>query len=142
MDQTLPMMINNLGVASKTLAVYLPNLQQVVVIYPRLISALLTAVHQGSAEYGPSVLFSLGFQDPPPCTVGFLPSDQWRSPAVQTAQELPPGLLCRLPQDSQIAVRGARNFPCAEFPGRRAPTPEECRTGCLLYTSPSPRDRG
>lgn len=134
MDQTLPMMINNLGVASKTLAVYLPNLQQVVVIYPRLISALLTAVHQGSAEYGPSVLFSLGFQDPPPCTVGFLPSDQWRSPAVQTAQELPPGLLCRLPQDSQIAVRGARNFPCAEFPGRRAPTPEECRTGFQAST--------
>ncbi|MGV9858922.1 MCE family protein [Gordonia sp. NPDC003425] len=129
MDQTLPMLISNLGVASKTLAVYLPNLQQVLVIYPRLMSALLTAVNSGSPEYGPSVLFSLGLQDPPPCTVGFLPPSQWRSPAIQTARDLPPGLLCRLPQDSSIAVRGARNFPCAEFPGRRAATPEGCREG-------------
>ncbi|MFT4043053.1 MAG: MlaD family protein [Gordonia sp. (in: high G+C Gram-positive bacteria)] len=137
MDQTYPMLINNLAVESKTLAVYLPNLGQVLVIYPRLINALLTAVNAGSAQYGPNVLFSLGVQDPPPCTVGYLPAAQWRSPAVQTAQELPPGLLCRLPQDSSIAVRGARNFPCVEFPGRRAPTPAECRTG---YTPTSNRN--
>ncbi|GAA1479574.1 MlaD family protein [Gordonia sinesedis] len=129
MDQTLPMLIANLGVASKTLAVYLPNLQQVLVIYPRLISALLTAVNTGDPRYGPNVMFSLGFQDRPPCTVGYLPPSEWRFASAQTARDLPPGMLCRVPQDSQIAVRGARNYPCVEFPGRRAPTPKECRDG-------------
>ncbi|QTI68750.1 MCE family protein [Gordonia polyisoprenivorans] len=129
MDQSLPLLLANLNTVSKTTAVYLPNLQQVLVIYPRLIDTLLTALNAGDPRYGPSVEFSLGFQDPPPCTIGYLPPSQWRSPAVQTARDLPPGMLCRVPQNSQIAVRGARNFPCAEFPGRRAPTPEECRTG-------------
>ncbi|AZG47926.1 MCE family protein [Gordonia insulae] len=129
MDQTLPMLIANLGVASKTLAVYHPNLQQIVVIYPRLIAALITALNTENGNYGANVDFALGFQDPGTCTMGFLPSSQWRSPAIQTPRDLPPGMLCRVPQDSNLAVRGARNFPCAEFPGRRAPTPEECRTG-------------
>ncbi|GAB93280.1 MCE family protein [Gordonia rhizosphera] len=129
MNDTLPMLISNLGVSSKTLAVYLPNLQQVLVIYPRLIDALLTALNAGDPRYGPSVEFSLGFQDPPPCTVGFLPRSDWRFPSAQTPRDLPPGLLCRVPQNAQVAVRGARNYPCVEYPGRRAPTPEECRTG-------------
>ncbi|MGW5524932.1 MCE family protein [Gordonia sp. NPDC003950] len=129
MDQSLPLLLANLNVVSKTTAVYLPNLQQILVIYPRLINALLTALNAGDPRYGPSVEFSLGFQDPPPCTIGYLPPSEWRSPAVQTARDLPPGMLCRVPQNSQIAVRGARNFPCVEFPGRRAPTPAECATG-------------
>ncbi|MFT4124822.1 MAG: MlaD family protein [Gordonia sp. (in: high G+C Gram-positive bacteria)] len=129
MDQSLPLLIANLSTTAKTTAVYLPNLQQVLVIYPRLIDALLTALNAGDPRYGPSVEFSLGFQDPPPCTVGFLPKSQWRFPSAQTARELPSGMLCRVPQDAQIAVRGARNYPCVEFPGRRASTPAECRAG-------------
>ncbi|MGC4961558.1 MCE family protein [Gordonia sp. DT101] len=129
MDQTLPMLIANLGVSAKTLAVYHPNLQQIVVIYPRLMAALITALNTENGHYGANVDFALGFQDPGTCTMGFLPASQWRSPAIQTPRDIPPGMLCRVPQDSNLAVRGARNFPCAEFPGRRAPTPEECRTG-------------
>ncbi|MGW0038978.1 MCE family protein [Gordonia sp. NPDC003376] len=129
MDQSFPLLMSNLNVVSKTTAVYLPNLQQVLVIYPRLIDALLTSLNAGSPEYGPSVMFSLGLQDPPPCTVGYLPKSEWRFPSAQTARELPPGMLCRVPQNSQIAVRGARNFPCVEYPGRRAPTPVECAEG-------------
>lgn len=128
-DATMPLMFSNLAVASRTLALYLPNLRQVVVLYPRVMQALIGAVNTGSSEWGPNVSFTLGFQDPPVCTVGFLPPEQWRWPSVQEPQELPPGMLCRLPQDANIAVRGSRNFPCVEFPGRRAPTPEECRTG-------------
>lgn len=128
-DQTLPRMVADLAVASKTLAVYLPNLRQILVIYPRLMNVLYTALNTGDPEYGVNVNFSLGFQDPGTCTVGFLPFDQWRFGSEQTPQDLPPGMLCRVPQDSNVAVRGARNFPCVEFPGRRAPTPAECETG-------------
>ncbi|QRY61820.1 MCE family protein [Gordonia sp. PDNC005] len=128
--------MSNLRVAAKTMAVYLPNLRQTIVLYPRVLSALITAINTGSNRHGANVNFTLGFQDPPTCTVGFLPPDQWRFPSATTPQDLPPGLLCRLPQDAQSSVRGARNFPCVEFPGRRAPTPAECRTGFV----PSKRD--
>lgn len=128
-NQTLPLLIDNIATAGKTLAVYLPNLRQVLVLYPRVLQALVSAVNNEDPRKGANVDFSLAFQDPGTCTVGFLPASARRSPAVQTPQEIPPGLLCRVPQDSNVAVRGTRNFPCVEFPGRRAPTPEECRTG-------------
>ncbi|GAA4664508.1 MCE family protein [Gordonia humi] len=128
--------MSNLKVAAQTQRIYLPNLRQTIVLYPRVLSALITAINTGSNRHGPNVNFTLGFQDPPTCSVGFLPPDKWRFPSETAPQDLPPGMLCRLPQDAQTSVRGARNFPCVEFPGRRAPTPEECRTGF----TPSPRD--
>ncbi|GAB18522.1 Mce family protein, partial [Gordonia effusa NBRC 100432] len=130
MNQSVPLLVNNLSTAARTLAIYHPNLQQIVVIYPRLINALTTVVNTGDSDrYGANVDFALGFQDPGTCTVGFLPFTQWRGGGAQTPRDLPAGMLCRVPQDSQLAVRGARNFPCMEYPGRRAPSPAECRTG-------------
>ena len=72
----------------------------------------------------PSGDFALTIGDPPSCTVGFLPPSQWRSPEDQTTVDTPDGLYCKLPQDSPISVRGARNYPCIEHPGKRAPTVE------------------
>ncbi|GAB09717.1 Mce family protein [Gordonia araii NBRC 100433] len=130
MQISLPLLVDNLGTSAKTMAVYHPNMRQILVLYPRLLDILITAVNTGDVErYGANADFALGFQDPGTCTVGFLPFDQWRPGSATTARELPPGLLCRVPQDQNLAVRGSRNFPCVEFPGRRAPTPEECRTG-------------
>jgi len=37
-------------------------------------------------------------------------------------------LYCKLPQDSPLAVRGARNYPCMGHPGKRAPTVEICNS--------------
>lgn len=58
--------------------------------------------------------------------MGFLPPSQWRSPADTTTVDTPDGLYCKLPQDSPILLRGARNAPCMGVPGKRAPTVEEC----------------
>ncbi|MEZ5211120.1 MULTISPECIES: MCE family protein [unclassified Gordonia (in: high G+C Gram-positive bacteria)] len=135
-SQSFPTAISNLSVDARTMAIYLPNLRQTIVLYPRVLSALITAINTGNSDRGPNVNFTLGFQDPPTCTVGFIPPADWRFPSAQTPQQVPAGTLCRLPQNAQAAVRGARNFPCAEFPGRRAPTPAECRTGY----KPSARD--
>ena len=70
--------------------------------------------------------FRIQIGDGPPCTVGFLPPSQWRSPADLTTIDTPDGLYCKLPQDSPIVVRGARNSPCMGVPGKRAPTVQEC----------------
>src|SRR5206468_12342585 len=66
--------------------------------------------------------FAITISDPVPCTVGFLPPSEWRSPADTTTVDTPDGLYCKLPQDSPILVRGARNNPCMNKPGKRAPT--------------------
>jgi phospholipid/cholesterol/gamma-HCH transport system substrate-binding protein len=43
--------------------------------------------------------------------------------------ERPPGdFYCRVPQDSALAVRGARNLPCVTRPGKRAPTVKMCES--------------
>ncbi|MBV9722970.1 MAG: MCE family protein, partial [Mycobacterium sp.] len=45
-------------------------------------------------------------------------------------QALPDKGYCRIPQDAPSnSVRGVRNIPCVDTPGKRAATPEDCRSG-------------
>jgi phospholipid/cholesterol/gamma-HCH transport system substrate-binding protein len=37
-------------------------------------------------------------------------------------------MYCRVPQDSTLNVRGARNIPCETKPGKRAPTAAMCES--------------
>lgn len=57
-----------------------------------------------------------------------MPPNTWRSPDDLSDIDTPDGLYCKLPQDSPIAVRGARNYPCMGHPGKRAPTVEICNS--------------
>ncbi|GAB2653888.1 MCE family protein [Nocardia goodfellowii] len=125
---TLPLLLNNLVSLGQVGVTYHAGLEQILVVFPPLIAALKTII-RGPSKYGAMVNFQAVVNDPPACTTGFLPADQRRSPADMSFTDTPPGLYCKVPQDSPISVRGIRNTPCAEFPGRRAPTPELCRTG-------------
>ena len=58
---------------------------------------------------------------------GFIPATQIRSPADTTLRDLPTDLYCKTAQNDPAVVRGARNYPCKEFPGKRAPTIQLCR---------------
>lgn len=53
---------------------------------------------------------------------------EWRAPADTTTAPLPSGTYCKIPKDAPNVVRGARNYPCADVPGKRAATPRECRS--------------
>ena len=57
-----------------------------------------------------------------------MPPNTWRSPDDLSDIDTPDGLYCKLPQDSPMAVRGARNYPCMGHPGKRAPTVEICNS--------------
>ena len=73
--------------------------------------------------------FGLSINQPPPCLTGFLPASEWRSPADTSMAPLPSGTYCKIPKDTPAnVVRGARNYPCADVPGKRAATPRECRS--------------
>ena len=125
---TLPILLANLTTLGQILVTYNPSLEQLLVMLPGHRRG--TSRRSASRRTTPPVCrtgdFALTITDPPACTVGFLPPSQWRNPADTTSIDTPDGLYCKLPQDSPISVRGARNYPCMGHPGKRAPTVELC----------------
>jgi virulence factor Mce-like protein len=124
---TLPILLANLTTVGQTLLTYNPAIEQLLVLFPGIIAAQQSfGLPQNSPTGLPMGDFALTVSDPNPCTVGYLPSTQWRAPEDETTIDTPDGLYCKLPQDSPMNVRGARNYPCIEHPGKRAPTVELC----------------
>jgi phospholipid/cholesterol/gamma-HCH transport system substrate-binding protein len=73
--------------------------------------------------------FNLNLNLPPPCNTGFLPVQQQRIPVREDYPDRTDGeLYCRIPQNSDMNVRGVRNTPCETKPGKRAPTVEMCES--------------
>jgi virulence factor Mce-like protein len=124
---TLPVLLANLSTVGQVLLTYNPSLEQLLVLLPPAIASLqASGLGKNNPTGEPIGEFALSIGDPPPCTVGFLPPSSWRSPDDTTVIDTPDGLYCKLPQDSPISVRGARNYPCMGKPGKRAPTVQIC----------------
>lgn len=124
---TLPLLLANMNTVGQVLLAYNPSIEQLMVLLPGYIGAQQSfGLPKNNATGWPQGDFTLTLGDPQPCTVGFLPPSSWRSPADTTTIDTPDNLYCKLPQDSPISVRGARNFPCIEHPGKRAPTVQLC----------------
>jgi hypothetical protein len=126
---TLPVLLANLTTVGQIGVTYHASLEQLLVLLPPFIASLQTV---GLPRNNPTGYtqgdFTVTLNDPPACTVGFLPPSSWRSPSDLSDIDTPDGLYCKLPQDSPIAVRGARNYPCMGQPGKRAPTVEICES--------------
>ncbi|BBZ78051.1 mammalian cell entry protein [Mycolicibacterium anyangense] len=123
---TLPVLLANLTTFGQILLTYNKSIEQLMVLVPPFVAQIQTYTQSSNPAGIPNGEFSLGQADPAPCTVGFLPPSSWRNPADTSVIDTPDGMYCKLPQDSPIAVRGARNYPCMEHPGKRAPTVELC----------------
>src|ERR1700733_202049 len=125
---TLPVLLANLTTIGQIGITYHPSIEQLLVLLPSAVSieqAARSENHPDGRAYGD---FAATVDDPPICTVGFMPPQTWRSPDDMSDIDTPDGLYCKLPQDSPIAVRGARNYPCMGHPGKRAPTVEICNS--------------
>lgn len=124
---TLPILLGNLTTVSQILLTYNPSIEQLLVVFPGIIAAQQSfGLPKNNPTGLPAGDFALTVSDPNPCSVGYLPPSQWRNPEDETTTETPDGLYCKLPQDSPLNVRGARNYPCIGHPGKRAPTVELC----------------
>lgn len=128
-EPTLPLLLANLVTVEQVAAVYRPSLEQILVLFPSIMASTQSAGLPNIDNPSQNTYFVNSYNDPPPCIDGFLPPEQRRSPTELDVPETPPDLYCKLPADSPIAVRGARNMPCIEYPGRRAPTVQLCRDG-------------
>lgn len=135
---TLPLLLANLVSVGQVSTTYLPGTEQILVIFPPLIRALMQSLAGGPLDQGAMVDFFLETNDPPACTTGFLPKEQWRSPALLDTPPTPDNLFCKVGPNSPIAVRGVHNMPCMEVPGKRAPSPEACRNGLPYRPATNP----
>lgn len=109
----LPMFLGNLITLGQIQAARLPGLDQLLVLYPKVIDGgyATTADPEGGARFG---LVSDMY---PACTRGYLPPEQ----RTEATDEPPPGgndnapvrrdFDCAEPTDSDISIRGGRNAP-------------------------------
>jgi phospholipid/cholesterol/gamma-HCH transport system substrate-binding protein len=125
---TLPLLLANLTTIGQIGVTYHPSIEQVLVLLPASVAYEQTAEPRNWPDGQARGDFALTIDDPPICTVGFLPQSQWRSPSDTSDMDTPDGMYCKLPQDSPLSVRGARNNPCMGHPGKRAPTVEICNS--------------
>ncbi|WP_127784444.1 MlaD family protein [Rhodococcus sp. X156] len=129
LQPTLPILLANLTSVGQVAVTYNAALEQVLVIYPPLAAALVSVVLPSAGTGRANLDFVYALNTPPPCTTGYLPASERRLATEVDVPFTPDGLYCKIPQDAAngVAVRGVRNLPCAEVPGKRAPTPELCR---------------
>ncbi len=123
----LPQTLANLAIIIEMLERYNKGVEQSLVLLPQGAAAgqTVAGVFPGKA----SLDLGLSINQPPPCLTGYLPASQWRAPADTSPQPVVDGLYCKIPKDTPAnSVRGARNFPCVDIPGKRAATPLECRS--------------
>ncbi|MBB2990668.1 phospholipid/cholesterol/gamma-HCH transport system substrate-binding protein [Mycolicibacterium iranicum] len=124
---TFPVLAANLANFGRIGVIYNKSLEHALVVFPALLAALNTVAGGLPADEGGKLDFKIDLGDPPPCSVGFIPPSQIRTPADTTLRELPTDMYCKVAQNDPSVVRGARNYPCQEFPGKRAPTIQLCR---------------
>ena len=124
---SFPVLAANLANFGRIGVIYHRSIEQGLVIFPALQASLLTIGGQLPIDEGGKQDFKISINDPPPCTTGFLPPMEHRSPGDTTIRDLPTDMYCKVAQNDPTVVRGARNYPCQEFPGKRAPTVQLCR---------------
>jgi phospholipid/cholesterol/gamma-HCH transport system substrate-binding protein len=127
---SLPETLANLSVVIDMLKRYNAGVEEVLVLLPQAGSIVQTISepykkdHKAVLDLGPLGMY------PPPCLTGWPSAAEWRSPADVSLIPLNQGAYCKIPQETPAnAVRGARNIPCVDVPGKRAATPKECRSG-------------
>jgi phospholipid/cholesterol/gamma-HCH transport system substrate-binding protein len=129
LQPTLPIVLANLVSLGQVAVTYQPDIEQLLVLLPQgaAVTSATGTANRNTKHLGAYLDFNLNLNLPPPCNTGFLPTQQQRVPADQDYPNNPAGdLYCRVPQDSQFNVRGARNIPCESVPGKRAPTAKMC----------------
>jgi phospholipid/cholesterol/gamma-HCH transport system substrate-binding protein len=129
----LPVLLANMVSLGDIAVTYRHDIEQLLVLFPQgtaLMSAITVADGNLKTPYrGIYLDFKLNMNLPPPCNTGFLPIKQQRIPSEVDYPERPAGeLYCRVPQDSDLNVRGVRNIPCENNPAKRSPTVELCES--------------
>ncbi|GAB2964406.1 MCE family protein [Amycolatopsis acidiphila] len=131
---TVPRLLTSLTSTAQMVDVYLPNVAQVVSILPATVNDIISALGNSPVP-GTAVLnLKTSVNSPTACTDGF--RAQARDPSDTTSIPAPGDSYCKLPQNAQQLVRGARNSPCPNDPARRSATAAGCGLNFLSAGEP------
>ena len=122
----LPQTLANTTIILEMLKRYNKGVEQALVFLPQapIAGQAIAGTYPGKANLD----LALSINQPPPCLTGFLPASEWRAPADTSLRPVENGLYCKIPQETPAnVVRGARNIPCVDIPGKRGASPLECR---------------
>ena len=133
LNPTLPIVLANLVSVGQVGVSYRDSLESLLVELPMGtgdVQAAGVANRNTKQDYiGAYLSFNTNLNWPPACTTGYLPAQQQRAASYVDYPDVPKGdFYCRVPQDSMLNVRGARNYPCETRPGKRAPTVKMCES--------------
>lgn len=121
--------LRDLTSTGQVVKTYLPGLEQILVLYPAAVAGMQAATGAGGGADPASVhlAFRPNINRPQSCLKGFIPLTQQRDFRDETHRtSIIPDLYCKEAADDPRDVRGARNSPCFNVPGRRAASVEQC----------------
>lgn len=123
----LPHLLADLDATGQVIRTQLPGVSQTLVLYPAMTAALQRVVQQPGAAPGSAHLgIRFSVNSTPPCYSGYTPMSQQRSFDDTSPARTPPDQYCKVAPDDPRSIRGTRNYPCANDPGRRGPTAAAC----------------
>jgi len=122
---TLPSLLGNMIATGQVIRTYLPGVEQFLSDYPATVAIIQNMLLRHDGDIAATL--RLNVNDPPPCATGFLPNPQRRDPSDATDIAAPSDLYCKVEPADPRVVRGARNTPCLNAPGRRGASPEQCQ---------------
>lgn len=129
LDQPLPRLLTDLSLAGQVLEVYIPSIEHTLAVLPAAIEMHYSSYpkeRKDDAYPEANLSFKLSVNNPATCQTGFEYAGRQRSPKDLSPAPLPQDSWCKVPHDDPRVVRGARNQPCPNEPGRRAATAAGC----------------
>jgi phospholipid/cholesterol/gamma-HCH transport system substrate-binding protein len=108
-DATLPIVLGNLTSLGQVMAVRVPALRQILIIYPYVVSTSFGLFPgNGSTRFGFPVPPT---EDHQPCKKGYLDPDKRRLPNELKYPPIRWNSFCKEPTDADVGVRGSRMAP-------------------------------
>ena len=118
LKDTLPSLLHDLTNVGEVAKVYLPAIQQTIIVLPTGLNTLQNTVYASQIFGAAKLDFKAVLGDPPACNTGFLPDTANRSPFDQSYRPPAYQANCKTPRDALTGVRDGKNYPCPNN-GRR-----------------------
>ncbi|QZS56818.1 MCE family protein [Rhodococcus opacus] len=134
LQPTFPLLMANLQTVGQVFRMNIPELRQILVIYPALSAVTnhsVTGFQLDDDQLGPQAPLDIKLGNtlnPPPCTQGYQATER-RDPSDTAPAQVPGASYCDVAPDDPKVSRGLRNTPCATDPAVRAPDVANCPQG-------------